>query len=237
MPDVYALCGGYIELDRSTFFSDVAPGTRVTTPVICFLIAHPRGHVVVDTGVHRGALTDPVGRMGERRASLFRLRSAPTDEVMSQLALLGIAPDDVRYVVNSHLHFDHCGGNEFFPHSTFLVQRAEMEAARAVLAGTAMRYNPSAIDFDHPLDYQMVDGEHDLFGDGKVADFVLTADACYTRENMDRHVLPNVLWDPAEMSRSLEVLRQLRDRQGATVIYGHDTAQWDGLRRAPAALA
>jgi len=49
--------------------------------------------------------------------------------------------------------------------------------------------------------------------------------------------LPNVLWDPAEMSRSLEVLRQLRDRQGATVIYGLDTAQWDGLRRAPAALA
>jgi catechol 2,3-dioxygenase-like lactoylglutathione lyase family enzyme len=165
MTTIHALCGGMIELDRSSFFSDVAPGTRITIPVMCFLISHPRGHVLVDTGVHRQARTDPVGRMGERRASLFGMRSAPTDEVVSQLALLGLAPSDVRYVVNSHLHFDHCGGNEFFPSSTFLVQRAEMDAARRVLGGLAMRYTPSAIDFDHPLDYQLVDGEHDLFGD------------------------------------------------------------------------
>ena len=49
--------------------------------------------------------------------------------MVSPLALLGLAPADIRYVVNSHFHFDHCGGNEFFPHSTFLVQRPEMEAA------------------------------------------------------------------------------------------------------------
>ena len=259
MPNVYALCGGLIDLDRSAFFCDVAPGARVTVPVICFLIAHPRGHVLVDTGVHRQAIADPVGRLGERRADLFRLRSAPTDEVVSQLALLGIAPDDVRYVVNSHFHFDHCGGNEFFPRAAFLVQRPEMEAARQVLAGATLRYSPSPADFDHPLDYRLVDGEHDVFGDGQVLllptyghtpghqsvrvragkgpGLVLTADACYTRENMDRDVLPNVLWDAPEMSRSLAMLRQLRDRHGATVIYGHDAAQWQELAHAPAPLA
>jgi len=258
MMGIHALCGGMIELDRSSFFSDVAPGTRITIPVMCFLISHPRGHVLVDTGVHRQARTDPVGRMGERRAGLFGMRSAPTDEVVSQLALLGLAPGDVRYVVNSHLHFDHCGGNEFFPSSTFLVQRTEMDAARRVLGGEPMRYNPSAIDFDHPLDYQLVDGEHDLFGDGQVVllptyghtpghqsvlvragkgtELVLTADACYTRENMDRDILPTVLWDPAEMSRSLGALRDWRDRKGATVIYGHDATQWRALQRAPASL-
>jgi len=54
---------------------------------------------------------------------------------------------------------------------------------------------------------------------------------------MDRDVLPTVLWDPAEMSRSLGKLRQLRDGQGATVIYGHDIAQWHELRHAPAPIA
>jgi len=49
-------------------------------------------------------------------------------------------------------------------------------------------------------------------------------------------VLPTVLWDPAEMSRSLGKLRELRDRQGATVIYGHDRAQWPELQHAPAPL-
>jgi len=127
-----------------------------------------------------------------------------------------------------------------------------------VLGGLAMRYTPSAIDFDHPLDYQLVDGEHDLFGDGQVVllptyghtpghqsllvragkgtELVLTADACYTRENMDRDILPTVLWDPAEMSRSLGALRDWRDKRGATVIYGHDAAQWQTLHRAPAPL-
>ena len=119
-------------------------------------------------------------------------------------------------------------------------------------------WTPSPIDFDLPLEYQLVDGEHDIFGDAQVvllptyghtpghqsvlvrdgqgAQLVLAADACYTRENMDRDMLPNVLWDPAEMSRSLARLRDLRDRGGATVVYGHDAAQWQALRRPPAPL-
>ena len=258
MTGIHALCGGMIELDRSSFFSDVAPGTRITIPVMCFLISHPRGHVLVDTGVHRQALTDPVGRMGARRASLFGMRSAPTDEVVSQLALLGLAPGDVRYVVNSHLHFDHCGGNEFFPRSTFLVQRPEMDAARQVQAGATMRYSPSPIDFDHPLDYQLLEGEHDVFGDGQVViiptyghtpghqslrvragkgqDLVCAADACYTRENMDRDVLPRILWNGPTMRESLATLRRLRDQAGATVLYGHDPEQWRATPHAPAAV-
>jgi N-acyl homoserine lactone hydrolase len=72
---------------------------------------------------------------------------------------------------------------------------------------------------------------------GKGTDLVLAADACYTQENMDRELLPGVLWDAEEMARSMARLRGLRDRQGATVIYGHDPAQWQELPRAPAPLA
>jgi glyoxylase-like metal-dependent hydrolase (beta-lactamase superfamily II) len=103
-----------------------------------------------------------------------------------------------------------------------------------------------------------VDGEHDVFGDGTVvliptyghtpghqsllvrpsrdSHIVFTADACYTRENMDRDVLPTVLWDEAEMSHSLRRLRELRDKQGARTVYGHDPEQWSTLPHAPASF-
>jgi glyoxylase-like metal-dependent hydrolase (beta-lactamase superfamily II) len=255
---VYALSGGLIDLDIATFFAGTPPGTRWTVPVGCYLVVHPRGRLLLDTGVHPAATADPVGRLGARRAAMFRLRSGPADDVLSQLTLLGLGPDDVTWVANSHLHFDHCGGNALFPRATFLVQRAELEAARGAGGGPPGRYTPSAIDFDLPLDYRPVDGEHDVFGDGRVVllptfghtpghqsllvrdgrdrILVLAEDACYTRANMDRDVLPTVVWDEAEMSRSLARLREWRDRRGATVVYGHDPEQWAGLPRAPAAL-
>jgi N-acyl homoserine lactone hydrolase len=260
MPDalirVYALCTGYIELDRASMLSDLAPGQPWTVPVVSFLVAHPRGRLLFDTGVHCQARLDPLTRLGAERMKRLTVKSGAGDDVVPQLARLGLTPDDVRYVANSHLHFDHCGGNEFFPRATFLVQRPELEAARR--SGFVPKYNPSPIDFDHPLDYQLLDGEHDVFGDGtvvliptyghtpghqslrvragKATHVVCASDACYTRENMDRDVLPNILWDPAVMRDSLASLRKLRDQGGATMFYGHDPAQWETTPRAPAAV-
>jgi glyoxylase-like metal-dependent hydrolase (beta-lactamase superfamily II) len=253
---VLALCTGRIELDRASMLSDLAPGQPWTVPVLSFLVEHPRGRLLFDTGIHRQARVDPVGRLGAERAKRLTVKSGPDDDVISQLARLGLTPDAVSHVANSHLHFDHCGGNEFFPRATFLVQRPELLAARR--PGFVPGYSPSPIDFDHPLAYQVIDGEHDVFGDGtvlllptyghtpghqsllvrsgKAARLVCAADACYTSENMDRDVLPKILWDAGVMRESLAALRRLRDRDGATVFFGHDPAQWAATPRAPASV-
>ena len=255
MIKVFALGTGYVELDRASMVSDLAPGQPWTVPVLSFLVDHPRGRLLFDTGVHCQARLDPMGRLGPERVKRLRVKSQAGDDIVPQLARLGLGPADVRWVANSHLHFDHCGGNEFFPGATFLVQRAELEAARR--PGFVPGYNPSPIDFDHPLDYRMIDGEHDVLGDGTVvllptyghtpghqsllvragkgAQIVCASDACYTRENMDRDVLPSILWNAATMRESLAALRTLRHR-GALVLYGHDPAQWEALPRAPASL-
>jgi glyoxylase-like metal-dependent hydrolase (beta-lactamase superfamily II) len=204
-------------------------------------------------------MTNMLGRYGEERARRFGVHSRPGDDVVSGLARLGLAPADVTCVANSHWHFDHCGANESFPGVPILVQQREMDAARSPEVLAAGRYRPSPPDYDHPLRYQGVEGEHDVFGDGQVlliptyghtpghqslllrpdrdTRIVLTADACYTRENMDRDILPTVVWDETEMSHSLRRLRDLRDRQGATTLYGHDPEQWTTLPHAPAPLA
>ena len=252
--NVYALCTGYIELDRASMVSDLAPGQPWTVPVTSFLVSHPSGKLLFDTGVHCQARLDPLTRLGAERMKRLAVKSKAGDDVVPQLATLGLKPDDIRFVANSHLHFDHCGGNEFFPRATFLVQRPELESARR--PGFVPSYSPSPLDFDHPLDYRMIDGEHDVFGDGSVilfptyghtpghqslrvragkqAQIVCASDACYTRENMDRDVLPKILWDASVMHESLATLRKLRDQGGATMFYGHDPVQWQATPRAPA---
>jgi len=101
-----------------------------------------------------------------------------------------------------------------------------------------------------------VDGEQDLFGDGRViclpthghtpghqslrvrADnggVVLAADSCYLRETLDGLQLPAIVHDREEMTRSLRKLRALRDR-GVRIVFGHDPEQWSTVPQAPAPL-
>jgi N-acyl homoserine lactone hydrolase len=261
MIQVFALCGGHLELPREMMIRD-APPSRWTVPIQCTLVVHPRGRLVFDTGLHRDTMTDMAARYGEQRARerarVMSVRSQAGDDVVGQLATLGLHPADVTHVANSHWHFDHCGGNEHFPDASILVQQREIDAARSPEILAQGRYRPSREDHDHPLRYQPVDGEHDVFGDGTVVLFptyghtpghqslllrpdratraVFTADACYTRENMDREVLPTIVWDEAEMAHALRRLRDLRDRQGATTFYGHDPEQWQAMPHAPAPL-
>jgi glyoxylase-like metal-dependent hydrolase (beta-lactamase superfamily II) len=251
MLKLYAMCCGRLEHDRSLFFPDEKPGTRMTIQVPGFLIRHARGNVLFDTGVDCFSRQNPVERFGKRIAEAFQIRSGPRDNVIDQLKSIGLAPGDITHVINSHFHFDHCGCNALVPKATFIVQRAEMGVARAPQSP----YNP--LDWDHKLDYQLIDGEYDVFSDGTLVlmptpghtaghqslrvkagpgmDFVLTADACYTREHLDREIVPpgRAAWNPALMLETFGRLRAMQERQGCRLIFGHDAEQWAKLRLAP----
>lgn len=254
MLSIHALCCGRLRFDRQLFFPDAAPGTPHNVQVPSFLIRHPRGNVLFDTGVDCLAQQDPLGRLGARIAGAFQLCAGPGENMPDQLALLGLRPDDISHVINSHFHFDHCGCNSLFARARFVVQRAEMDAAQA----PKNPYNP--LNWDHPVDFQLVDGDHDLFGDGSLLllatpghtaghqslrvkaapglDLVLTADACYSRQHLEQSILPggNAAWQPATMLQTLARLRALQDREGCQLIFGHDPEQWAALRHAPLAM-
>jgi N-acyl homoserine lactone hydrolase len=87
-------------------------------PVHGFVIKHPReGAILVDTGV--GWPTE-----------LVKEWKVVNRHVAEALAEHDLSPADVRIVINSHLHFDHCGQNAVFKHAPFYVQRTELERAR-----------------------------------------------------------------------------------------------------------
>jgi glyoxylase-like metal-dependent hydrolase (beta-lactamase superfamily II) len=228
------------------------PG-EIRVPVPSFLIEHPKGLALFDTGMHPQTQHDPVARLGGI-TKIFRVEFAAGEEVSARLAALEVDAARVRHLINSHLHFDHTGGNAQVPNAQLVVQRREWDAGRDADQIRRQFYNPNDYDLGH--DVLAVDGEHDLFGDGRViclpthghtpghqslrvqldsGPVVLTADACYLRRTIDELHLPAVVDDPAAMRRSLQHLRALRDA-GARIIYGHDPEAWAAVPQAPAAM-
>ena len=74
----------------------------------------------------------------------------------SQLAEIGVKPDDVNFIAASHTHFDHIGNVNLFPKSVLLAQKAEYQWP---LPKGGPRFNPA-----HPV--TQIEGDHDVFGDG-----------------------------------------------------------------------
>ena len=72
------------------------------------------------------------------------------------LAGLGLVPGDIDLVINTHLHFDHCGQNAVFKHAAFYVQRAELDRCR--------RESPAGYDwFDfHNAGFELLDGDAEI---------------------------------------------------------------------------
>jgi N-acyl homoserine lactone hydrolase len=86
-------------------------------PVHGFVVTHPGGAVLVDTGV--GGPQDVLDDWRVVNRS-----------VADALADLDLSPADIGLVINTHLHFDHCGQNAVFGHAPFYVQRTELDRMR-----------------------------------------------------------------------------------------------------------
>ena len=103
-------------------------------PIYAWVIEHPEGVIVVDTGetartAERGYF--PAWHPYFKYA--VRLSVQPDDEIGPQLRAIGIGPNDVRWVVLTHMHTDHAGGLAHFPKSEIVVARGEYELARTLI--------------------------------------------------------------------------------------------------------
>jgi N-acyl homoserine lactone hydrolase len=112
-------------------------------PVHGFVVTHPGGAVLVDTGVGgpQEVLTD--WRVVNRTAA-------------DALADLDMTPADIGLVINTHLHFDHCGQNAVFPHAACYVQRAELDRSR--------RESPDLYDWFDFMNarFELLDGDAEI---------------------------------------------------------------------------
>lgn len=101
-------------------------------PMLAWIIEHPEGLIVIDTGELAGVsnmpdylATEPGLRWFVRPN--FRFWVHAEEEIGPQMRALNLNPKDVRWLIQTHLHFDHVGGLAFFPNSEMLVSRLEFD--------------------------------------------------------------------------------------------------------------
>jgi glyoxylase-like metal-dependent hydrolase (beta-lactamase superfamily II) len=146
-----------------------APDARNRIPLAmrCLLIEHPDGPVLIDTGA---------GNKDDARfREIYGLENAGhrgATQLEDALAEAGFGPGDVRWVINTHLHFDHAGGNTVladgavglaFPRATYVVHRGELEFARHTNERTRASYLPP--NFEPVAEagrWQLIDGNAEV---------------------------------------------------------------------------
>jgi N-acyl homoserine lactone hydrolase len=122
---------GAVDITRSAFqpwLEGAARDERVVAPVWSALLRTNEGNVVFDTGLHPVHVERPDATFGPQ--SGLKVLMQNEDAIVARLAALGVKPDDVAIVVNSHLHFDHAGNNGAFPNATFVVQAEHLAFAK-----------------------------------------------------------------------------------------------------------
>jgi N-acyl homoserine lactone hydrolase len=190
------------------------------------LVQTDTDNILIDTGS---------GELPEKYRKYQKVEK-PTDIIRS-LDEAGLKPEDITIVINTHLHFDHCGGNKYFKNARFYCQRAEWEYAqnpdRFAKAGYIKAY------FED-LEFELLDGEKEIVPgitaiptpghtpghqsvviefDGKK--FIYAGDVLPLEENLRDRNIVGILWDPVKALESLDKLKAI----DGIHIFSHDQEQ------------
>lgn len=227
---LHLLCDGFFTLDKSFLVYMKYMGQPYGAALKPLLILTPKEKILVDTGV---------GELPEKYQKLYNVKRADQENLKVQLAQHDLGPEDIDIVVNTHLHFDHCGNNVLFKNAKFFVQADEYS-----YAFEPERFQQAAYIrelFDIQVDYELVNGEHQIVDgiyvvptpghsighqsvivktDGK--NYVYCGDASPTRENLERRNIPGILYCAHKALKSIDRLRTI---ENAAYIFSHDNEQ------------
>jgi N-acyl homoserine lactone hydrolase len=249
---LYALDCGHAEFKDMGMFSDTGEydGKTGTLVVPCFLIRHPKGTLLWDTGVGDKLAENKDG------VDYNGIRFSVALTLSEQLKTLGLAPSDVTFVAFSHFHLDHTGNANAFATSTWIVNRREL--AWALSEPTPPGVSPDALSAYQVAKTQMIDGDYDVFGDGSVrilaapghtpghqvlqlklkhaGTAILSGDLYHTRANREFTRVPMINTSRADTLASINRIETIVRNTKARFIVQHDPDDFRSLPKFPAYL-
>jgi len=244
---MHVLAGGRLRVRKGIYIPNVDRSETIELPISAFLIRHPQGNVLFDSGYHPSVAENAGVRWGGMAKSMTPI-GLPDENVVDSLRCIGFNPEDIDVVVCSHLHPDHCGCTGFFTKATMVCHAKEVAAARAPDSAKMGYFRD---DWDQ-IPIQEIDGQHDLFGDERIVlvpvpghtpgtiaalvnldrsgQFLLASDAVSLRFSLDENVMPRNTWNVDQAWASFAEIKRI-ENGGATVICGHDDVQWQSLKK------
>lgn len=260
---LYAFSSGALTLGKGALLNFAAMEPAIQVPVGFYVIKHPKGNVLFDTGNNDKIITDP----SYWGAAFTALKPVNTPDVAidTQLKKIDLTPDDIAYVVPSHLHLDHGGNVGKFPKSTIVVQKSEIQNAFWPEPGTGGPYMIGDVlplrsaNTDNPNAVKMLqlNGDLDLFGDGTLVVkrwvahtpgsqmmmvrlkntglVILTGDNVYLRENVEKNIPPNtgLVYSTTGYFTAFEWIRQMMATEKANYFTAHDPDAFKAMKKAP----
>lgn len=264
--DLYAMNSADWAYEYSSMLRLERPGESYPSLCPFYLLDHPEGTVLVDTGVSHEMLADPenYGAYGAPHMAEFAVDDIDASDhapAVEQVQELGYEPSDIDYVVMTHLHLDHAGNISEFPDAEFIVQQDELDYAWWP-ADPIQRKLYLEGDFgvlrSPEFDVRPVDGWVDLFGDGSIeciptpghtaghqavkvelaeaGTVVLGGDLAFIERAVDEELQPPFAWDTEEAIQSTRQIRDMVRRTDADLYLAHDRDHIEAMPDPPANL-
>jgi len=254
--DIHAFNTADWALDNSFMVQLQDPGEPYTATCPFYLLDHPEGVVVVDTGVSHDLLDDPAnyGRWGAAFMEAF-LPGIEWDESMhpsSHLEAAGYSPEEVDTVVMTHLHSDHAGHIDTFPDAEFIVQLRELRYAWWPIPAQGWFYLDGDFGVLRSDDYDVtvIEGEYDVLGDGSIVTVptpghtpghqsvvvdkgdetvILGGDVAHQQVGFQQELVASFNWNTQESIDSIRKIKAVAKKKDAPVRLVHDRDDFDAL--------
>lgn len=246
-PRLYVFdCGTLYATDTSNYQLKKEEVATPTMSMLCFLIAHPKGNLIWDTG----AIPDSSFKGGEGAMR----NSKSTKTLTAQMAEVGYRPADIKYLALSHFHWDHVGNANLFAGATWLTPKAE----RDVMFGDPPSPRTEPASFSALKTSKTVflsKDEYDVFGDktviikaapghspghqvlylklAKTGPVVLSGDLYHYPEERSLNRVPTTEFNAQQTVASRASVEAYIKKTGAPIWIQHDYTGSAKLKKSP----
>jgi len=232
--NVRLLTDGYFTLDKSFLVFGKYQGTKFKAALKPLLIETEKEKILVDTGI---------GSLPPKYLGHHEVIRGNEQELTLSLRRAGLEPDDITLVVNTHLHFDHCGNNRLFTQAKHVSQIDEIRYA--FFPDRFMKISYLRDFFDLEGDFLPIRGKHAI-EDGidilptpghsighqsvvvrwKGRNIVYTGDAAPLPENIEKRNISGMVYDSGKASDSIDLLRGIKN---AIYVHSHEDRDMPNL--------